>query len=366
MGADEVEVQLAQRSGTHVGIPHHAARNDARLLHDAVLGHAELLHIGQVSAVLQIGAGNGAHLRHPAAQDRAARRRQDIGRRHIHRPGRIGQHGFLEARQLVHGRHDGVGAGPLPIIVPVAVVRLRQHQRLMVVAVKAQLPALPQQQPAVILELPDIALAGGRGLGVVAVVFDHDAGVPDAIPFRQPDKIRPPDFCVKFRDAQPVLLADVLAVALRHRGREVVQKEDRAVEHRVGARITQQAVGGRVKAPHHLIIDADVVHHDPALAQFRAPHQRHALVPGDGIDRGIVPQPDPQRRFEWVAEFIPLPAAQHEARGGDDALGHLVAPRRGQHPQFLRHGVERAGFFQRHGKEDVSALLHPVHQVQQP
>ena len=174
------------------------------------------LHIGQVGAVLQIGTGNGAHLRHPAAQDRAARRRQDIGRRHIHRPGRIGQHGFLEARQLVHGRHDGVGAGPLPIIVPIAVVRLRQHQRLMVVAVEAQLPALPQQQPAVILELPDIALAGGRGPRCRRRSFRswrRCTGCRTVPPAGQDPATR---LCVKFRDAQPVLLADVLAVALRH------------------------------------------------------------------------------------------------------------------------------------------------------
>ena len=67
VGADEVEVQLAQRGQLHIRLVHHAAGHDARFFHDAVRCHAKFLHIGQVGAVFEVGAGDGAHLRHPLA-----------------------------------------------------------------------------------------------------------------------------------------------------------------------------------------------------------------------------------------------------------------------------------------------------------
>lgn len=88
---------------------------------------------------------------------------------------------------------------------------------LVVVAVEAHFPALPQQQPAKIAERLGIALAEGRVGSVVLIVLDHDARVPDAEPLGQLDEVRPPDLGVEIRDAQAVILPDVLAVALRHR-----------------------------------------------------------------------------------------------------------------------------------------------------
>ena len=235
----------------------------------------------------------------------------------------------------------------------------------MVVAVEAHFPALPQQQPAKIAERLGVALAEGRVGGVVLIVLDHDARVPDAEPLGQLDEVRPPDLGVEIRDVQAVILPDVLAVALRHRRGKVVQKKDGAVEHRVGAGLPQQAVRGRIKASHDLVVDADVVHHHPALAEFGAPNQRDALVPGDGIHRRIVPQLHRHGGFERVAQLIPLPAAQQKALGRHDALGRFAVPRRGQHPKFLGHHIERPALFGRHRKEDIAALLHPVHQVEQ-
>ena len=199
----------------------------------------------------------------------------------------------------------------------------------------AHFPALPQQQAAKIAELLGVRLAG-RGIHrVILVVFDHDAGKADGVFLGQLHQVRPPDFGVKVRSAHAVIPADIGAIAARHRGGEIVQVEHRPVDNGVGRGVAQQAVGGRVHAPQHLIIDADVIHHHPAGAAGMLPHQRDALVPGAGIHGGILPEADTEGRLERVTELIPLPAAQHKVFRWDDAFHHLILPCRGLDPQLL-------------------------------
>ena len=181
----------------------------------------------------------------------------------------------------------------------------------------------------------------------------------------KPHKIRPPDLGIEIRNTHPVVPADITTIAAGYRRGKIVQIEHRAVDHRVGSGIAQKAEGRRIDAAHDLIVDADVVHHHPAGTGLCAPHQRNAFVPRAGIDCGFLPETDTERGFKWVAELIPLPAAQHKLLCGNDAFCGLILPRRGQDAEFGRNGIKIRRFLGRHGKQDTAALLHPVHQVDQ-
>ena len=178
-------------------------------------------------------------------------------------------------------------------------------------------------------------------------------------------EIRPPDLGIKVRYAHPVVPADIATIAAGHRRRKIVQIEHRAVDHRVGSGIAQKAEGRRIDAAHDFIVDADVVHHHPAGTGLCAPHQRNAFVPRAGIDCGFLPEADTEGGFKWVAELIPLPAAQHKLLRRNDAFCGLILPGRGQDAELGRNGIKIRRFLGRHGKQDAAAVLYPVHQVDQ-
>ena len=151
----------------------------------------------------------------------------------------------------------------------------------MVVAVKAQLTAHLQQHAAKIAELRGIGLSRGLGLvDRVLVVFDHHAGIANAIFLRELLQIGPPDLGVKIGDGKPVVALDVGAVARGHGARKVVQIEHGAVDDRIGRGITQQADGRSIEPTHDLVVDANVAHHGVTTAAIVRPNERRVRVTG--------------------------------------------------------------------------------------
>ena len=363
--ADVVHIQLAHCCQPHIGISHHTAGYDARLLHDTVAGHTEFLHIGQGCAILKVGAGNGADPGHFAAQHLPPGSGKDVGGRHIDTALGVGQHGLLKIDKLVHRSHNGIFTGPLTVAVKILVIRIGQYQRLMVVTVEAHFPALLQQQAAIVSELLSVRLTDRRALGIVLIVFDHDTGKTDRVLLCKLYEIRPPDLGIEVRYAHSVIPADISTIAAGHRRGKIVQIEHRTVDDGVSSGIAQQAEGRCIDAAHDFVVDADVVHHHPAGTGLCAPYQRNAFVPCAGIDCGFLPEADAERGFKWVTELIPLPAAQHKLLCGNDAFGDFVLPRRGQNAKFWRYCIKIRRFLGCHGKQDAAAVPHPVHQVEQ-
>ena len=76
--AHVVHVELGHGCQAHIGIVDHAARNNARLLHNAIARHAKLLYVRQVGAVLKIRAGDGLNARNVGADELARAGRKDI------------------------------------------------------------------------------------------------------------------------------------------------------------------------------------------------------------------------------------------------------------------------------------------------
>ena len=76
--AHVVHVELGHGCQAHIGIVDHAARDNARLLHNAIARHAKLLHVRQVGAILKIRAGDGLNTRNVGADKLARAGRKDI------------------------------------------------------------------------------------------------------------------------------------------------------------------------------------------------------------------------------------------------------------------------------------------------
>ena len=174
--------------------------------------------------------------------------------------------------------------------VGITVISIRQTERLVVVAMVADLAALTKQKTTKVAELLGIGLPFRRGQSVVLVVFDHHTGIVDAVALRQLGQIGPPDLRIKIADAQTVIPPDIGAVPSRHRGRKVVQIKDSAVDDRVSHGVLQQAVGCCIKTAHDFVIDTNVVHHDAPTALTAAPDQGDFLIPGCGIYLSILAQ----------------------------------------------------------------------------
>ena len=340
VGADVVHIQLAHRGQPHIGISHHTAGYDAGLFHDTIAGYTEFLHIGQGCAIRKVGAGNGADLGHFAAQHFPPGSGKDVGGRHIDAALGVGQHGLLKIDKFVHCCRNGILTGPLTVAVMVLVIRIGQYQWLMVVAVEAHFPALLQQQAAIVSELLGVQLTGRRAFGIILIIFDHDTGKTDRILLCKLYEIRPPDLGIKVRNTHPVIPADISTIAAGYRGRKIIQIEHSAIDHRIGGGIAQKAVGSRINAPQHLVVNADVVHYHLAGTGLCAPHQRNTFVPCAGIDGGFLPEADAEGGLEWITEFIPLPAAQHKLLCGNDAFCDLILPGRGQDPKTGRDRVK--------------------------
>ena len=73
-----VHVELGHGSQAHIGIVDHAARDNARLLHDAIARHAKLLHVRKIRTILKIRTGDGLNARHVLANNLAGAGRKDI------------------------------------------------------------------------------------------------------------------------------------------------------------------------------------------------------------------------------------------------------------------------------------------------
>ena len=276
-----VHVELGYGSQAHIGIADHTARDNARLLHNAIARHAKLLHVRQVGAILKIRTGDGLNARNVGADKLARTGRKDIRRRHVDRAVRVGQHLVLESDKLVERCDKRLLVLPRLVVVQRAVVGVPERERLMVVAVKAQLAAHLQQHAAKIAELRGIGLARGLGLvDRVLVVFDHHAGIANAVFLRELLQIGPPDLSVKIRNGKAVVTLDISTIARGHGARKVVQIEHGAVDDRIGRGITQQADRRGVKTAHDLVVDANVAHHGVTTAAIVRPNERRARIAG--------------------------------------------------------------------------------------
>ena len=194
---------------------------------------------------------------------------------------RVGQHLVLEGYKLVERSDERFLVFPRLVDVQRTIVGVPERKRLMVVAVKAQLSAHLQQHAAKVAELRGIGLARGLGLvDRVLVVFDHHAGIANAVFLRELLQIGPPDLGIKIGDGKPVVALDVGAVARGHRARKVVQIEHGAVDDRIGRGITQQAYGRSIEPTHDLVVDANVAHHGVTTAAIVRPNERRARVTG--------------------------------------------------------------------------------------
>ena len=193
----------------------------------------------------------------------------------------IGQDLVLKRDKFVERSDERLLVLPGLVVVQRAVVGVPERQRLMVVAVKAQLAAHLQQHAAKIAELCGIGLARGLDLvDRVLVVFDHHAGIANAIFLRELLQIGPPDLGVKIGNGKAVVTLDISTVARGHGARKVVQIEHGAVDDRIGRGITQQADRRGVKTAHDLVVDANVAHHGVTTAAIVRPNERRARVTG--------------------------------------------------------------------------------------
>ena len=122
-----------------------------------------------------------------------------------------------------------------------------------------------------------------RGLGLVdrvLVVFDHHAGIANAVFLRELLQIGPPDLGVKIRNGKAVVTLDKSTIARGRGARKVVQIEHGAVDDRIGRGITQQAYGRSIEPTHDLVVDANVAHHGVTTAAIVRPNERRARVTG--------------------------------------------------------------------------------------
>ena len=238
--AHVVHIELGHGSQAHVRIADHAARDNTRLLHNAIARHAKLLHVRQVGAILKIRTGNGLNARNIGADNLAGAGRKDIRGRHVDRAVRVGQHLVLKGDKLVDRCDERLLVLPRLVVVQRAIASVPERQRLMVVTVKAQLSAHLQQHAAKVAELRSIGLARGLGLvDRVLVVFNHHAGIANVVFLRELLQIGPPDLGIKVGDGKPVVALDVGAVARGHGAGKVVQIEHGAVDDRIGRGIAE-------------------------------------------------------------------------------------------------------------------------------
>ena len=277
--AHVVHVELGHGCQPHIGIVDHAARDNTWLLHNAIARHAKLLHVRQVGAILKIRTGNGLNSRNIGTDKLARASRKDIRRRHVNRAMSVGQDLVLKRDKFVERCDKRLLVLPRLVVVQRAIVGVPERQRLMVVAMKAQLAAHLQKHAAKVAELRGIGLARGLGLvDRVLVVFDHHAGIANAVFLRELLQIGPPDLGIKIGDGKPVVALDVGAVARGHRAGKVVQIEHGAVDDRIGRCIAQQAYGRSIEPTHNLVVDANVAHHGVTDAAIVRPNERRARV----------------------------------------------------------------------------------------
>ena len=364
--AHVVHVELGHGGQAHVGIINHAARYDTRLLHNTVARHTKLLHVRQIGAVLKIRTGDGLNARNVGADKLARADRKDIRRRHVDRAVRVGQDIVLEGNELVKRCDERLLVLPRLVVVQRAIVGIPERERLMVVAMKAQLPAHLQQHAAKVAELRGIGLARGLGLvDRVLVVLDHHAGITNVVLLRELLQIGPPDLDIKVGDGKPVVALDVGAVARGHGTGKVVQVEYGAVDDRISCGIAQQANRRSVEAAHDLVVDADVTHHGATAAAFVRPNERDTRIAGRCPDARRIAQRYRKRRIKGVRELVALTPTQHKVFARHDTFcSHVFVARRfnaklgGNHLQVAR-------IIRRHGEHERAAGAHPAHDVGQ-
>lgn len=236
----------------------------------------------------------------------------------------------------------------------------------MVVAVKAQLAAHLQQHAAKIAELRGIRLARGLGLvDRVLVVFDHHAGIANAIFLRELLQIGPPDLGVKIRNGKAVVTLDISTIARGHGARKVVQIEHGAVDDRIGRGITQQTDRRGVKATHDLVIDTDIAYHGaPATAVIR-PNERGARIAGHSPhtsrSRAAIPKATNQRGPR-ARSALP---AQHKILARHNAFGFYIVISGRFNAKLGGNHLQIARVIRRHGEHKRTAGTHPTHNVAQ-
>ena len=364
--AHVVHVELGHGCQAHIGIVDHAARNNTWLLHNAIARHAKLLHVRQVGAILKIRTGNGLNSRNIGTDELARAGRKDIRRRHVNRAMSIGQDLVLKRDKFVERSDERLFVLPGLVVIQSAIVGIPERERLMVVAVKAQLTAHLQHHAAKIAELRGIGLARGLGLvDRVLVVFDHHAGIANAVFLRELLQIGPPDLGVKIRNGEAVVTLDISTIARWHGARKVIQIEHGAVDDRIGRGITQQADRRGVKTAHDLVIDTYIAYHGaPATAVIR-PNERGARIASLSPLTRRLAQRNRKRRIKGVRELVALSPAQHKVLARHNAFGFYIVISGRFNAKLGGNHLQIARVIRRHGEHKRTAGTHPTHNVAQ-
>ena len=359
-----VHVELGHGCQAHIGIVDHAARNNTWLLHNAIARHAKLLNVGQVGTVLKVRTGNSLNARNLSADKLARSGRKDIRRRYVNRAMSVGQNLVLKRDKFVERSDERLFVLPGLVDVQRAVVGVPERERLMVVAVKAQLAAHLQQHAAKISKLRGIGLARGLGLvDRVLVVLNHHTRKANVVLLRELLQIGPPNLGVKVGNGKAVVALDVGAVARGHRTGKVVQIKDGAVDDRIGRGIAQQADCRGVKATHNLVVDADIAHHGaPATAIIR-PNERSTRIAGFGPHASRLAQRNRERRIEGIRELITLATADHKVLTRHDTLCRRIFIAGRIDAQLGTDCLQIARVIRRHGEHQRTAGAHPAHNV---
>ena len=236
----------------------------------------------------------------------------------------------------------------------------------MVVAMVADFAVLLQQHATKVAELRGIGLTSRLGLvDRVLVVFDHHAGIANAVLLRELLQIGPPDLGIKVGDGKPVVALDVGAVARRHGTGKVVQIEDGAVDDGVCRGIAEQADRRGVKPAHDLVVDTNIAYHGASATAVIGPHERGARIAGLSPHTRRLAQRNRKRRIKGVRELVALSPAQHKVRARHNAFGfYIVISGRFNAKPGSDH-LQIARVIRRHGEHKRTAGTHPTHNVGQ-
>ena len=278
----------------------------------------------------------------------------------------IGQNVVLEGDKLVERCNERLLILPRLIVVQRTIVGIPECQRLMVVAMKAQLAAHLQQHTAKVAELRGIGLSRRLSLiNRILVVFDHHAGIANVVLLREFLQVGPPHLGIKIGDRKPVVALDVGTVARGHGTGKVVQIKHGAVDDRIGRGIAQQAHGRGIETAHDLVVDTDIAHHGTAAAAIARPNKRSTRVAGFSPDVGRLTQRNRERRIEGIRELITLAAADHKVIARHDTLCRRIFIAGRIDAQLGTDCLQIARIVRRHGEHQRTAGAHPTHDVAQ-
>ena len=165
--------------------------------------------------------------------------RKDVGWRNIDGYLIVREQRLSEVQYLRQGIDGILLRLPSVVIHLVLEIKPGKAERLVIIAVQTDFPAVIQQQGAEMVEALLIALPWEKAVHLVAVILNNHSGIPHPVIVTELQHIRPPDIGVKAGDIPVVVPADILSVPHGNRGGKVVQEKRGGVDDRVHTGIFQ-------------------------------------------------------------------------------------------------------------------------------